>query len=280
MTSLIMTFHITIDRNAVSEVRTAGRMAKIIPFAGFVDSEHFKGKVLPGAADVQTTDAAGIRHMCAKYMFEGTDAEGRKCRLFVENNGYFEPGSRPKPFHACPTFMSDSPYLSDLLSRPVYRAEGHSTEAGVDIMIFDVTKENHEEAKEETAPVDPYIEELKSRQIPEIYTDEAKRIFAHEHITKMIYFSEHESKTYVLENPDEETVAAILCTLWGTMQMAFMINDKNELAAAAWIAGRIRNIENEALTVFAEIFKETGGDRYFDRPVNRYQRWRINEIKG
>ena len=57
-------------------------------------------------------------------------------------------------------------------------------------------------------------------------------------------------------------------------------HDKNELAAAAWIAGRIRNIENEALTVFAEIFKETGGDRYFDRPVNRYQRWRINEIKG
>ena len=144
MTSLIMTFHITIDRNAVSEVRTAGGMAKIIPFAGFVDSEHFKGKVLPGAADVQTTDAAGIRHMCAKYMFEGTDAEGRKCRLFVENNGYFEPGSRPKPFHACPAFMSDSPYLSDLLSRPVYRAEGHSTDAGVDIMIFDVTKESHE----------------------------------------------------------------------------------------------------------------------------------------
>ena len=108
MSAPVMTFHIIIDRNNISTLETGSSKAVIIPFGGYTESEYFKGRIRPGAADVQTTDAAGIRHMCAKYMFEGTDQKGNRCRLFVENNGYFERGSSPSPFHACPVFLSDS----------------------------------------------------------------------------------------------------------------------------------------------------------------------------
>lgn len=141
MNEPIMIFHVLIDRSQKSVLETNHGKAVIIPFTGYTESEHFSGRILPGACDVQTTDAAGIRHMCAKYMFEGTDGQGNACRLFVENNGYFEPGRNPKPFYAYPVFLSDSPYLSKLLERPVFRSEGHSTPEGVDIYIYNTEED-------------------------------------------------------------------------------------------------------------------------------------------
>ncbi len=49
---------------------------KIIPFTGTVDGNLFQGVVMPGAADVQITNPAGVRHMCAQYMLEGIDVTG------------------------------------------------------------------------------------------------------------------------------------------------------------------------------------------------------------
>lgn len=60
----------------------------MIPFTGHVKSEIFTGEIVPGGVDVQIENAAGNRNMCAKYMFRGTDKEGKECSLFVENNGY------------------------------------------------------------------------------------------------------------------------------------------------------------------------------------------------
>lgn len=279
MSAPVMTFHIIIDRTSISTLEAGNSKAVIIPFGGYTESEYFKGRILPGAADVQTVDAAGIRHMCAKYMFEGTDGQGNKCRLFVENNGYFEPGSSPSPFHACPVFLSDSEYLNDILAKPVYRAEGHSTKEGVDIRIYDVRRDDGiSEAEEEKELLDPYLLELKQADIPQDIAAEAARICHNEHIVKMIFFSSHESMTYVLEEPDEELIAAVLNSLIGTPQMVYMFNEKGELAAVSFIAGKIRNIAEATLAVFAQIFEETGGSRYFEKPVNRYPRWRINEL--
>jgi hypothetical protein len=114
---------------------------KIIPFGGWVKSELFSGTMLPGGADVQVTNASGIRHMCAQYMFEGIDHTGEACKLFVSNNGYFEPGSKPKPFHTCPTMMTDSEALSEYLHQARFRAEGKREEDGLHIRIFDVLQE-------------------------------------------------------------------------------------------------------------------------------------------
>ena len=119
---------------------TSNGMVKIIPFEGTVESELFTGKVMPGAADIQITNAAGVRHMCARYMFEGHDYTGEPCHLFVDNNGYFERDHRPKPFEAQPTFMTDSKALEEYLHGAHFRAEGHSNDQGVDIRIFDINQ--------------------------------------------------------------------------------------------------------------------------------------------
>lgn len=134
----IMEFVVTVDRENISRLETENGKVAILPFTATVESKLFTGKTLPGAADIQVTNATGIRHMCAKYMFEGKDAEGKDCKLFVENNGFFEPGSQPRPFHACPTFLTDSKVLGDYLHSSNFRTEGHGTPEGVLIKVFDV----------------------------------------------------------------------------------------------------------------------------------------------
>ena len=134
----IMTFHITINRDDITTLEANHGRVTFIPFGGNVDSPIVKGTIRPGAADVQVTNAAGIRHMNASYIFEGVDQNNEPCHLYVNNHGYFEPNSNPSPFHACPTFMSDSKVLNDYLSSPHFRAEGHGAPQGVDILIFDI----------------------------------------------------------------------------------------------------------------------------------------------
>lgn len=133
----LMEFHIIIHPEDITRMETPSGKVVFIPFGGTVESELFTGTIRPGAADVQVTNAACIRHMQAKYIFEGKDKNGKDCYLFVDNNGYFEPSSNPSPFHAYPTFMSDSPFLVDILERSCFRAEGHPSSQGVTIKIFD-----------------------------------------------------------------------------------------------------------------------------------------------
>ena len=280
MSAKIMTFHIIINRSEITRLDTESAKVTFIPFGGTVDSPYFKGRVMPGAADVQVTDASGLRHMCAKYIFEGTDAEGKHCHLYVENNGYFpKDGVKKDHFDATPKFITDSEYLSELLSRPVFRSEGHPHETGVDIMIFDETKEEPEVPETIKEPEDPALTQLRDKDIVDKkIIAEGRRLYEEEKIAKLIFFSSYENKTFTVDHPDEELITAVLNDLRGTAQMMFMINEKGELAAVSYISGKIRNIENMVLTVYAEIFSETGQDKYFDRPVHRYSRFRIQEI--
>lgn len=140
MSKMIMDFHVTVRSEECSRITCDTGAAAIIPFDATVESELFAGKTLPGAVDVQVTNSAGIRHMCAQYMFEGTDINGAACKLFVCNSGFFEPNSRPRPFQACPTFLTDSKTLGDYLHKAIFRAEG-STEDCLHIRIFDETRD-------------------------------------------------------------------------------------------------------------------------------------------
>ncbi|MCI8594259.1 MAG: DUF3237 domain-containing protein [Oscillospiraceae bacterium] len=137
----IMVFQITINPTEISELEGPTGKVKMIPFPGTVDSPLFRGVIRPGAVDVQVTNAAGIRHMCARYFFDGTDATGKPCHLFVDNNGYFEPDSSPSPFRTAPTFLTDSPELAPYLHSAHFRTEGHPREGGVEIRVFDVLQE-------------------------------------------------------------------------------------------------------------------------------------------
>ena len=137
---MIMEFHITIDPAERTEMVTKNGKVVIIPFGGTVESDLFCGTVRPGAADIQVTNPAGCRHMCAKYIFAGKDYTGQECCLYVENNGYFERGSQPRPFEATPTFRTDSEALADYFHGAHFRAEGWGKPGGVDIRIFDINQ--------------------------------------------------------------------------------------------------------------------------------------------
>lgn len=138
MDKLIFDFQIQTNDAQVSELKATNGVVLMIPFGGHVESELFTGKILPGAIDIQVENAANIRHMCARYMFEGVDHTGTPCRLFVDNNGYFEPNTHNfNPFRTCPTFMTDSAALSPYLEGAHFRAEGHVKEDGLHILVFD-----------------------------------------------------------------------------------------------------------------------------------------------
>lgn len=141
MNEPIMIFHITLDPKETNTLKASSGEACVIPFGGHVESPMFSGTVLPGAADIQTVNAAGVRHMCAKYMFDGTDSEGNACKLFVENNAYTPRDYFKMPFDATPTFLTDSPVLAPYLHGVHFRAEGHPSPEGVDIWIFDTDKD-------------------------------------------------------------------------------------------------------------------------------------------
>lgn len=135
----IMIFKVYADREDCSDMMCPYGGVSFIPFTATVESDLFTGRTLPGACDVQVENPAGSRHMCAKYMFRGTDKAGNPCHLFVENNGYLAPVMRNDPFfHACPTFMTDSPLLGEYLSQHRFRSEVQGRDWGVEIRIYDV----------------------------------------------------------------------------------------------------------------------------------------------
>ena len=135
----IMIFKVTLDPADITEMKTPLGAVSFLPFTAAVESDIFTGGTRPGAVDVQQENAAGIRNMCAKYIFEGVDKEGRACRLFVENNAYFTPADDPGAvLPACPRFLTDSPILGEYLHQPRFRSEVRPAPGGVEIWVFDV----------------------------------------------------------------------------------------------------------------------------------------------
>ena len=146
MAKLVFDFHIQTYDDQVSRLKATNGYVMMIPFGGNVESELFTGKILPGGIDIQVENEARIRHMCARYMFEGTDYTGTPCRLFVDNNGYFEPDTHNfNPFRTRPTFMTDSKALAPYLEGAHFRAEGHIKDDCLHIMVFDTHEDNQED---------------------------------------------------------------------------------------------------------------------------------------
>lgn len=133
-----MEVHVTIDPSIISQIRTNTEAVVMIPFGGTVDGELFTGKVLPGGVDTQVVNAVGVRHMSARYMLEGNDHTGKPCRIYIENNGFFEKNSNASPFLTVPTFITDSEALAPYLHTRKFRGEGHPAEGGVTIKFFEI----------------------------------------------------------------------------------------------------------------------------------------------
>jgi hypothetical protein len=115
---------------------TAGTIV-MIPFTGTVKSEIFNGELLPGGVDTQVINKNGIKHMSARYMAEGTDHTGEKCKIYIQNEGHF-PVDAPKPFKTIPTFYTDSKALAPYLHSNKFRGEGMRDESGLVIRFFEI----------------------------------------------------------------------------------------------------------------------------------------------
>ena len=92
-----------ICREAIS-VRGQTRDIVMIPFDGEAEGPLFRGRVIGPGVDTQTVAKDGKAVLSARYMLEGTDADGERCRIFIENQGSWEDGFRPR-------LVTDSPLL-------------------------------------------------------------------------------------------------------------------------------------------------------------------------
>ncbi|MBQ8786317.1 MAG: hypothetical protein IJZ61_01630 [Oscillospiraceae bacterium] len=84
MGELIVTINVATYKAQMLEGRNS-RVA-MIPFSGEAKGEYFNGKTVSDGVDTQITSSEGFS-LSARYMLEGTDIKGKKCRLFIENNG-------------------------------------------------------------------------------------------------------------------------------------------------------------------------------------------------
>lgn len=128
------------------EMKGENARVVMIPFAGrVVESDLFSGIVEPCGVDTQVTNAAGVKHMSARYMLTGRDARGHDCHIYVENNGWFCDGECGVPFRTVPTFHTDSPFLAGILHRDRFTGEGIEEEDGLHIRFWPIPSEGRED---------------------------------------------------------------------------------------------------------------------------------------
>ena len=93
MNELIMTINVTTHEAHTLEGKTS--RVVMIPFSAEAEGEYFCGKTVADGVDTQLTTRDGFS-LSARYMLEGTDRSGNKCRVFIENNGTSLNNCRPK----------------------------------------------------------------------------------------------------------------------------------------------------------------------------------------
>ena len=134
----IMEIFIETDPNGIVAFESElGRVA-LIPFKGSVDCDLFKGIVEPCGVDTQITNQNEVRHMSARYVLTGKDADGQDCHIYIENNGWFTDGAQPKPFRTVPTFRTDSKRLAPYLHCNQFIGEGLRDESGLWIRFYEI----------------------------------------------------------------------------------------------------------------------------------------------
>jgi len=77
---------LTIQVSTWQMIGVKGKTAEagMILFDGFCDCENFKGRILPGGVDTQKSFYPEARSLSARYILEGTDRNGKECRIFIE----------------------------------------------------------------------------------------------------------------------------------------------------------------------------------------------------
>ena len=104
------------------------RKIVMIPFTGEASGPYFKGSVIGTGTDTQKIEKDGSFMLSARSMLEGTDSDGKACRVFIENQGNWTAGLTP-------TVVTDSPLLAWWETARLY-ATADGIPEGVLIRIF------------------------------------------------------------------------------------------------------------------------------------------------
>ena len=125
MAEQLLEIHVTCYE-AVS-VKGGKKDIVMVPFGGEAEGPLFHGKVIGTGVDTQTI-VNGKVTLSARYMLEGTDAEGNPCRIYIENQGNGETGLHPE-------IVTDSPLLREWEGSELFSTvEG--APGGVTVKIF------------------------------------------------------------------------------------------------------------------------------------------------
>jgi hypothetical protein len=124
---LVMTVHVVLAKN-IYGVKGKDVDICMLPFTGTADGPYFNGVVLGEGVDTQTISHDGKVKFSARYMLEGTDYKGSKCRVFIENNGE----SLDK---LTPVMVTDSEALQELAANGL-SAVVTPNEVGVEVKVY------------------------------------------------------------------------------------------------------------------------------------------------
>lgn len=125
MNELIMTINVTTCQAQMLENEKS--RVVMIPFKAEAKGKYFNGKTVSDGVDTQITAADGFS-LSARYMLEGTDICGKKCRVFIENNGSSLDNCTPKIY-------TDSEKLA-FLEKAKLTAAAECTENGVIVRVY------------------------------------------------------------------------------------------------------------------------------------------------
>ena len=124
------------DPSKTVELESEAGKVRMIPFCGKAEGPLFHGIIEPCGVDTQITNTADVRHMSARYMLTGEDYTKTLCHIYVQNEGWFTDGTRPKPWHSIPSFLTDSKALAPILHRRNFVGEGLRDDEGLHIRFF------------------------------------------------------------------------------------------------------------------------------------------------
>ncbi len=128
-TEEIFTFYIDIGES--ESVNGHGGDAVMIHFGGRGECDNFNGKIVYDSADTRLKFPGQAEMLSARYILSGTDAKGRQCHIYVENNGIDDNGMVTEP-----VIITDCPDYAWIESAPLHGTV--SWEKGLTIHIWTV----------------------------------------------------------------------------------------------------------------------------------------------
>lgn len=131
---------IKIKTQAPLHLKSENEAVEMIPFTGEARGEIFNGIVLPGGMDVQITNAVDVRHLSARYMLSGKDAEQTDTLIYVHNEAMIQNTGRKLPFYTIPHFITDNKKLAKYLCRNSFTGKIEKIDGQLNIRIFDLSE--------------------------------------------------------------------------------------------------------------------------------------------